>query len=184
MHNTHTRSRVFRVLRVIITWLVTSDYAWSRRGMVCLMSSLFLSCIFLLLVNSTTPRLPHQPRLVARREVPRAVLGIWADRIWDGLGPSIYTGDVLYMGVLERFIRLSENWLTFYAVVSLSCRSLVRRAADRGRALSPNRRWWSETCTGADESGSRKCARTTARALLSTCSSSTISSSIRARDPL
>jgi hypothetical protein len=69
-----------------------------------------------------------------------AVLRIWADRIWDGLGPSIYTGDALYMRVLERFIRLSENWLTFCAAVSLPCRSLVRRAADRGRAVSLNRR--------------------------------------------
>jgi hypothetical protein len=80
-----------------------------------------------------------------------AVPKIWADRIWDGLGPSIYTGDVMYTGALERFIRLSENWLTFRVAVSQPCRSFVRRATDRGRAVSPNRRWWSEACTGAGE---------------------------------
>jgi hypothetical protein len=153
MHNTHTHASTFHVLRVIITWLVTCDDARSRRGMVCLMSSLFLSCVFLL-VNSTTPRLPRQPRLVARRKVPGG--GSW------NLGRSnlrrtgsfnIYIGDVLYTEVLERFIRLSENWLTFCAAVSPPCRPFVRRAADRGRAVSPNRRWWSETCTGAGEPG-------------------------------
>jgi hypothetical protein len=106
-----------------------------------------------LLINSTTSRLSRQPRLVARREVPGAVPGIWADRIWDGLNPSIHIGDVLYTKALSRFIRLSENWLTFCTVVSPPCRPFVRRVADRGRAVSPNRCWWSETCTGADESG-------------------------------
>jgi hypothetical protein len=66
MHNTHTRVRVLRFTRY---YRVTCDDARSRRGMVCLMSSLFLSCVFLL-VNSTTPRLPRQLRLVAHREVP------------------------------------------------------------------------------------------------------------------
>jgi hypothetical protein len=112
-----------------------------------------LSRLIFLLVNFTTPRLSRQPWLVTRREVPGAVPEIWADRIWDGLGPSIYTRDVMYTGLLERFIRLSENWLTFCATVSLPCRSLVCRAVDRRRAVSLNLRWWSETCTGVDESG-------------------------------
>jgi hypothetical protein len=60
---THVRARFTCYYRV------TCDNARSRRGMLCLMSSLFLSCDFLL-VNSTTPRLPRQPRLVAHREVP------------------------------------------------------------------------------------------------------------------
>jgi hypothetical protein len=106
-----------------------------------------------LLVNSITPRLARQQRLVARRESPGAVPGIWADRIWDGLSSSIYVGDVLYTEALSRFIRLLKNWLTLCAAISLPCRPFVSRAADRERAVSPNRRWWSETYTGADESG-------------------------------
>jgi hypothetical protein len=105
-----------------------------------------------LLVNSTTSRLPCQSRLVARREVSGAVPRIWVDRIWDGLGLLVYIGDVIYTEDYSQFIRLSENWLTFCVVVSLTCRPFVRHAADRGRAVSPNRRWWFKTCTGADES--------------------------------
>jgi hypothetical protein len=79
---THTRARAC-VSHFTRYYRVTCDlrHTRSRHGMVCLMSSLFLSCVFLLLVNSTTPRLPHQPRLVARREVPGAVPRIWADQI-------------------------------------------------------------------------------------------------------
>jgi hypothetical protein len=52
--------------------------------------------------------------------VPR----IWADRIWDGLGPSIYIEDVLYTKDDSWFIRLSKNWLTFCTVVSPALPSL------------------------------------------------------------
>jgi hypothetical protein len=145
-------SRAFHVLRIIITWLVTCDDVWSRRDMMCLMSSLFLSCVFYWLI------LPHLNCHVNHdwlhvQRFQGAVPGIWADRIWDGLDPSIYIGDVMYTEALSQFIWLSENWLTFYAVVSPPCRPFVCRAADRGRAVSPNRRWWSETCTGAGKSG-------------------------------
>jgi hypothetical protein len=150
--HTHARAHAFRILRVIIVWLVTCNDARSRRGMVCLMRSLFLSCVFYWLI------LPHLDCHVNHDwlhlgRFQGAVPGIWADQIWDGLGPSIYIGDVLYTEVLWWFIRLSENWLTFCVVVSPSCRPFVHRAADRGRVVSPNRRWWSETYTGAGESG-------------------------------
>jgi hypothetical protein len=149
MHNTRTRARVSRFTRY---YRVTCDDARSRRSMVCLMSSLFLSCIFYWLI------LPHLDCHVNHdwlhvERFQGAVPRIWADRIWDGLGPLIYIGDVLYTKVLWWFIRLSENWLAFWAAVSSPCRPFVRRAADWGRAVSSNRRWWSETCTGAGESG-------------------------------
>jgi hypothetical protein len=145
MHNTHARA--FYALLSRDLWL-----ARSRRGMVCLMSSLFLSCIFYWLI------LPHLDCHVNHdwlhvERFQGTVPKIWSDRIWDGLGPSIYIGDVLYTEAHSWFIRLYENWLTFCAVISLSCRPFIRRAADRGRAMSPNRRWWSDTCTGAGESG-------------------------------
>jgi hypothetical protein len=74
----HTRFVFYALLScdLRVSWFtcyyrVISDLwlARSRRDMVCLMSSLFLSCVFLL-VNSITPRLLRQPWLVARREVP------------------------------------------------------------------------------------------------------------------
>jgi hypothetical protein len=131
---------------------MTCDDTRSRRDMVCLMSSLFLSCVFYWLILSHLDCHVNHDWLHVERFL-EAVPGIWADRIWDGLSPSIYIGDVLYTKVLLRFIWLSENWLTFCAVVSPPCRPFVRHAADRGRAVSPNLRWWSETCTGAGESG-------------------------------
>jgi hypothetical protein len=174
---------MFHVSRVIITWLVTYDNAWLRHGIVCLMSSLFLSCVFYWL------SLPHLDCHVNHdwlhiERFHGAVPGIWADRIWDGLVPSIYIGDILYMEANSWFIRLSENWLTFCTVVSPPCRPFVRNAADRGRAVSPNRCWWYETCTGAGESGFWE-VRSHDRSRSSfACSSSTVSSSIRAWDPL
>jgi hypothetical protein len=80
MHNTHTHACA-RISRFTRYYHVTCDL---RR---CVIASWHgvnnEQFIFVLhfLVNSTTPRLPHQPRLFARREVPGAVSGIWADQI-------------------------------------------------------------------------------------------------------
>jgi hypothetical protein len=148
---THTRARFSHFTRY---YRITCDLwlARSRRDMVCLMSSLFLSCIFYWLILPHLDWHVNHDRLHVER-FQGAVSGIWANRIWDGLGPSIYIGDVLYTEVLKRFIQLSENRLTFYTTVSPPCRPFVRRAADRGSVVSPNRRWWSKTCTGAEKSG-------------------------------
>jgi hypothetical protein len=149
---THTRTRVSRFTRY---YHVTCDLRWSVvASWHDVFNEQFIFCpafFYWLILPHLDCHVNHDWLHVERFH--GAVPGIWADQIWDGLGPSIYTGDVLYTRVFERFIRLSENWLTFCTAVSLSCRSLVRRAVDRGRAVSPNRRGWSETCTGASESG-------------------------------
>jgi hypothetical protein len=44
----------------------------------------------------------------------------------------------MHIEELSRFIQLYENRLTFYAAVSPPYRPFVRRAADRGRAMSLN----------------------------------------------
>jgi hypothetical protein len=139
MHNTHARA--FRVLRVIIaSWHGVFNEQF-----------IFILRFYWLILPHLDCHVNHDWLHVERFQ--GAVPGICADRIWDGLSPSIYIGDVLYTEVLERFIRISENWLTFCAAVSSPYRPFVRRAADRGRAVSLKRHWWSETCTGASEWG-------------------------------
>jgi hypothetical protein len=88
MYNTHARAHVSRFT---CYYCVTCDLRRSFRGMVCLMSSLFLSCIFYWLILSHIDcHINHDWLHVERLQ--GAVPEIWADRIWDGLGPSIYTG--------------------------------------------------------------------------------------------
>jgi hypothetical protein len=136
---THMHAHTFYVLLLRDLWLATI-VSWHG-----VFNEQFIFVLHFLLVNSITHRLPHQPRLIARREVTGG--GSWnLDRSnMRRTGSFNIYRNVLYTGVLEWFIRLSENWLTLCTAVSLPCRSLVHRAADRGRAVSPNRRWWSET---------------------------------------
>jgi hypothetical protein len=153
MHNTHRHGRA-RILRFTRYYHMTCDL---RR---CAIASwygvfneqfIFVLCFYWLILPHLDCHVKYDWLHVERFQ--GAVPGIWADQIWDGLGPLIYIGDVLYTEVCSRFIRLSENWLTFCAAVSPPCRPFVHRAADRGRAVSLNRHWWSETCMGVGESG-------------------------------
>jgi hypothetical protein len=70
MNNTHMYSRA-RVPRFTRYYRVTCDL---RRCAIASWHGVFnehlIFVMRFLLVNSTTPRLPRQPRLVARREVP------------------------------------------------------------------------------------------------------------------
>jgi hypothetical protein len=166
MHNTHTHVRVSHFTHY---YRVTCDLRW------CTIASwhgvfnkqfIFVLRFYWLILPHLDCHVNHDWMHVERFQ--GAVPGIWADQIWDRLSPSVYIGDVMYTKALSRFIRLFKNWLTFCAVVSLPCRPFVCRAADRGRVVCPNRRWWSETCTGAGESGfwkvrSHNCSRSSFR---------------------
>jgi hypothetical protein len=148
IHNTHVHAcfTFYALLSCDLWWCVITSWHGVFNE-----QFIFIVCFYWLILPHLHWHVNHDWLHIERFQ--GAVPGIWADWIWDGLCPSIYIGDVLYTEVFERFIRLSKNWLTLCTTVSPHCRPFVRRAVDRGRAVSLNRRWWSETCTGAGESG-------------------------------
>jgi hypothetical protein len=109
MHNTHTRARISHFT---CYYRVTCDL---RR---CAIASwhgvfneqfIFVLYFFILLVNSTTHRLPRQPRLVARREVPGgSSWNLGRSNLRRAGSFNIYRRHPVY-GSSQWFIRLSEN---------------------------------------------------------------------------
>jgi hypothetical protein len=114
----------------------------------------------------------------------RVVPKICADRIWDGLGPSIYIGDVMYTeDSLDWFDSLKTDSLYVPPFLRLAVPSSVVQRIEGERCLWANAGDLRPTRVPMNQI-SGKCARTTARALSSMCSSSTVSSYVCARDPL
>jgi hypothetical protein len=152
--------------------------------MVCLMSSLFLSYIFLL-VNSTAPRLPRQPRLVARREVPggRFLEFGQIESETDWVLQYIQETSCIWEFSNGSFDSLKTDSLSASTFLCLVVPSSAVQRIKEERCLRTDAGDLRPALVPANQV-SGKCARLTARTLPFACSSSTISSSICARNSL
>jgi hypothetical protein len=159
---THTRARAC-VSHFTRYYRVTCDlrHTRSRRGMVCLMSSLFLSCVFYYWLI-----LPH--------------LDCHINHDW--LHVERFQGRFLEFGQIEYEI----DWILQYIQETSCIREFSNGSFDslKTDSLSVAPFLCLDIPSSAVQRIEGERCRTTACALPSTCSSSTISSSIHARDPL